>query len=77
MAVSNNIGRKIMYCTLLMISDIERNMIAEKTETGRRHAKAHNLNYSEGRKTRMQGKNRYFYKTVHEYLQNHYAKEND
>lgn len=75
MTVSNDIGGKIMYSTLLMVADIERDMIMERTEAGRRYAKAHNPNYREGRKPRMKGKNRDFYNAVHEYFQTHSAKD--
>lgn len=75
MTVSNDIGGKIMYSTLLMVADIERDMIIERTEAGRRYAKAHNPNFREGRKPRMQGKNRDFYFAVHDYKKTHSARD--
>ncbi|GLB46024.1 resolvase [Philodulcilactobacillus myokoensis] len=52
MTVSNDIGGKIMYNTLLMVADIERDMIVERTQAGKRYAKAHDPNYREGRMKR-------------------------
>jgi DNA invertase Pin-like site-specific DNA recombinase len=75
MTVSNDVGGKIMYNTLLMVADIERDMIIERTKAGKAYAKAHNPNYKEGRKKRLEGKNKAFYDAVHEYKANHSARE--
>lgn len=75
MTVTTDMGGKIMYQTLLMIADIERDMIVSRTEEGKAYAKAHNPNYREGRKSRMQGKNKDRYQLLFEYRQNHTAKQ--
>nr|WP_318530779.1 recombinase family protein [Apilactobacillus micheneri] len=75
MTVSNDIGGKIMYNTLLMVADLERDMIVERTKAGKEYAKLHNPNYKEGRKPRLEGKYRDFYRAVYEYKKKHSAQD--
>lgn len=77
MVVSNDIGGKIMYNTLLMVADIERDMIISRTQEGKRLAKLNNPNYVEGRKKRNDrfNSNRDFYLAVNDYKKTHSARE--
>lgn len=77
MVVSNDIGGKIMYNTLLMVADIERDMIISRTQEGKRLAKLHNPNYFEGRPPRWdrRNSNRDFYLAVVDYKKTHSARE--
>lgn len=75
MTVSNDIGGKIMYNTLLMVADIERDMIVERTQAGKAYAKQHNPNYHEGRPTRANSTKKDNYKAIYEYKKHHTAKE--
>lgn len=77
MVVSNDIGGKILYNTLLMVADLERDMIISRTQEGKRYAKLHDPNYSEGRRKRVDRTNinRDFYVAVNEYKKTHSARE--
>lgn len=77
MVVSNDIGGKILYNTLLMVADIERDMIISRTQEGKRLAKLHNPNYVEGRPPRWdrRNSNRDFYLAVVDYKKTHSAQE--
>lgn len=77
MVVSNDIGGKIMYNTLLMVADIERDMIISRTQEGKRLAKLNNPNYVEGRPPRWdrRNSNREFYLAVADYKKTHSAQE--
>lgn len=77
MVVSNDIGGKIIYNTLLMVADIERDMIISRTQEGKRLAKLHNPNYVEGRPPRWdrRNSNREFYLAVADYKKTHSAQE--
>lgn len=77
MTVSNDIGGKIMYNTLLMVADIERDMIVSRTQAGKHqakmYAKQHGLPYQDGRKKRLQSPKSDKYKAIHEYKKSHSA----
>lgn len=60
-------GRMIMR-TLLSVAEMERDMIIERTQSGKAYAKAHKKNYTEGRPKRAITPQ---YKAIYEYLKQH------
>lgn len=64
---NSSIG-KLIRTVLLAVADMERDMIVDRTQEGKRYAKKHNPNYREGRPKR---KITPHYQAIYDYLQNH------
>lgn len=73
--IDNTSIGKFTVTMLLAVAEMERDTIVSRTEEGKKYAKAHNPNFREGRKTRLQGKNKEQYKGMYEYRQTHTAQE--
>lgn len=68
---NSTIGR-LVKTILLAVAEMERDMIVERTQEGKRYAKLHNKNYKEGRPRRTITPH---YRAAYEYLENHSYKE--
>lgn len=65
---------KFFRTVLLAVAEMERDMIVERTQSGKRYAKAHNPNYREGRPKRQITPH---YRAVYDYLQKHSYSETE
>ena len=63
---------KMIVRTLLSIAEMERDLIVERTSAGKKYAKAHNLDYKEGRPKRVIGPHE---RAIYDYYQYHSAIE--
>lgn len=70
--IENTPMGKMILRTLLSVAEMERDMIVERTQSGKKYAKDHNPNYREGRPKRTITDK---YKAIYAYLQDHSYKE--
>lgn len=73
--IDNSSIGKFTTTVLLAVAEMERDMIVERTQSGKEYAKKHNSNYKDGRRTRLTGKNKDKYPAIFEYKQSHTAEE--
>lgn len=73
--IDNSSIGKFTTTVLLAVAEMERDMIVNRTQEGKKYAKKHNPNYREGRRTRLTGKNKDKYPAIYEYKQSHTAEE--
>lgn len=73
--IDNSSIGKFTTTVLLAVAEMERDMIVNRTQEGKKYAKKHNPNYREGRRTRLTGKNKDKYPAINEYKQSHTAEE--
>lgn len=66
--LNNSSVGKLVRTVLLAVAEMERDMIVDRTQEGKRYAKKHNPNYREGRPRRKITPN---YQAIYDYLQNH------
>ena len=64
---NTSVGKHVRT-VLLAVAEMERDMIVDRTQEGKKYAKEHNPNYREGRPRR---KITPHYKAIYDYLQNH------
>ena len=65
--LNNSTVGKLTYQILLAVSEMERNMIVERTQAGKEYARKHNKNYKEGRPKRVITRR---YRNIYKYLKN-------
>lgn len=65
--LDNSTVGKLTYQILLAVAEMERNMIVERTQSGKAYAKKHNKNFKEGRPKRTITK---YYQNIYNYLKN-------
>lgn len=70
--IENSPIGKMIVRTLLSVAEMERDMIVERTQTGKEFAKKNNPNFKEGRPKKRIGN---FEKAIYEYYQSHSVKE--
>ena len=63
--LNNSTVGKLTYQILLAVAEMERNMIVERTQSGKEYAKKHNKNYHEGRPKRIITR---YYENIYRYL---------
>lgn len=66
--LDNSTVGKLVRTVLLAVAEMERDMIVDRTQEGKRYAKKHNPNYREGRPRR---KITPHYQAIYDYLKNH------
>ena len=66
--LDNSTIGKLVRTVLLAVADMERDMIVDRTQEGKRYDKKHNPNYREGRPKRQITPH---YQAIYDYLQNH------
>ncbi|NGC77499.1 recombinase family protein [Lactobacillus reuteri] len=71
MLENSTVGR-LVKTILLAVAEMERNMIVERTQEGKRYAKFHKKDYHEGRPQRVITPH---YQAAYNYLQNHTYKD--
>lgn len=70
--LDNSSVGKLVRTVLLAVAEMERDMIVDRTQAGKRYARKHNANYREGRpKRKILGRN----KDIYEYSLSHSIKE--
>lgn len=65
--LENSTTGKLVTTVLLAISQMERDLIVERTQAGKEYAKKHNKNFKEGRPKRVITK---YYMNIYKYLKN-------
>lgn len=70
--IENTPMGKMIVRTLLSVAEMERDMIVERTQTGKEYAKKKNPNYREGRPRRQIGEHE---RAVYDYFKSHSANQ--
>lgn len=73
--IDNSSVGKFMTTVLLAVAEMERDMIVNRTQEGKIYAKETNPNYKEGRRKRLQSKNKDKYRAIYEFKQQHTAQQ--
>lgn len=63
--IDNSSVGKFMTTVLLAVAEMERDMIVNRTQEGKIYAKETNPNYKEGRRKRLQSKNKDKYRAIY------------
>lgn len=66
--LDNSTIGKLVRTILLAVAEMERDMIVDRTQEGKKYAKKHNPNYREGRPNRRITPH---YQAIYDYLENH------
>lgn len=73
-SIENTTTGRLIRTMLLAVAEMERDMIVERTQSGKAYAKEHNPNFREGRPKRVITEH---YRAVYDYYQTHTATETE